>query len=246
MFGWGSDILYNKTFVFIAGIEGSGTTMFLEILSQPEFAAALGGLYWTPGYKRQRRYIRRATEDIWNITLSREQRTVQKRRAYIQRIGIPRNITHVIFKRSFPFGDKKHFPHLPDICDFASKVKIVVVTRPLQSCVASIMRRGFTSSIEEAAERIKQGSVHLRKGLESIGRDVYDVFSYHDFVSQPHLCLERLERFLEYPPGVLEPYVVSLVRQPTVESRRTLNEHAEFLNNFFRDFHYGPETIPQA
>ena len=236
MFSWNKDRLYNKTFIFIAGVEGSGTTMLLEFLAQPSFAVSLGGLYVSPGYKRHRKKIRAASGYFWDITEKRTPQEIEEKKEIIRNIKIPKNITHLVFKRSFPFGEVKNLPNLVDVLDFAHKVKIVVIDRSLKSCVASIRRREFTPSIEESAQRIKKGRIHLEQGLANIDKKYYEVFSYEDFIKDPHAYLDRLESFLEYPKGSLAPFVSSTIRRPTKEAQDILQEHSAFLEQFFSDF----------
>ena len=236
MFSWSKDRLYNKTFIFIAGVEGSGTTMLSEFLAQPSFAVSLGGLYVSPGYKRHRKRIRAASGYFWDITKKRTPQEIEEKKEIIRNIRIPKNITHIIFKRSFPFGEVKNLPNLVDIIDFAHKVKIVVIDRSLKSCVASIRRRDLAPSIEGSAARIKQGRIYLERGLNNIDKKYYEVFSYEDFIKDPHAYLDRLENFLEYPKGSLAPFVSSTIRQPTKEAQDILKEHSVFLEQYFSDF----------
>ena len=242
MFGWNKERLYNKTFIFIAGVEGSGTTMLLEFLSKPSFVAALGGLYFSPGYKSCRKKIISALDYLWDTTETKDSAKIQKNKELIKDIKIPKNITHLIYKRSFPYinilpkGNVVSFPNLSDLFDFAVKAKVVVLERSLKSCVASILRREIATTIDQAAERIKQGRIYLDQGLASIKREDYEVFSYEDFIKKPHTYLDKLETFLEYPKGSLAPFVVSTIKQPTKEAKSILQEHSAFLDQFFSNF----------
>jgi hypothetical protein len=241
MIGWRKDKLYDKTLVFVAGVEGSGTTILIEFLAKPSFAAAIGGLYFSPGYKACQKKFLSVTDYLWDKTVDKDIESIQKKKKIMREMKIPRKITHLSCKRSFPTiitnrFPNLDFPNLSDLFDFARDIKIVVIDRALKSCVASIKRREFTTSIEEAAERIKQGRIHLMRGLANIDKKYYEVFSYEDFIQNPDAHLERLETFIEYPKGSLAPFVGSTIKQPTKEAKNILNEHAAFLDQFFNGF----------
>jgi hypothetical protein len=124
-------------FIFIAGAEGSGTTLMSRLLAAPKTAASLGGLYVkTP----QSEEASRLTEEfqsvnylVWDrkASFAENREARRKWRAVWERIlgsTAFAGTTHFVFKRSFPFGipRERYVPYLQDVDEMVGNVQFVV------------------------------------------------------------------------------------------------------------------------
>jgi len=234
--------LNQKKLIFIAGQEGSGTTMLLKFLSQPSFSIALGGLYYSKGFEIEKRRMNKTTDKLWNISKTLNSKKIQKLKLSMGNIKIPPTITHIVYKRSFPYTDIYHFPNITDLNDISPDSKTVVIIRSPIASVASIIRRRFTLSVKDAAERIKKGVEYLISELNKIDKNSYIIISYEKFIADPNNYLDHLEKFIEFPKGSLAPFVSTNIFKRTKESVAIEKKHEEFISQYFQHLPYLKES----
>ncbi len=185
-------LLKDKTFIFITGVEGSGTTMMLKIFDSINNTAVLGGNYWSPSLSPIAAKINSLTEKLWNtkLTISSEEKRdlIQN----IQSLSIPSRISHIIYKRSFPFLDKYHYPIISDIKCFSKKTKLIVMNRDIEDNTSSILRRKFETDSQIALDRSVSAYNLLHQQLEN-HNDSYLNISYEEIIQEKHkTCLLSL------------------------------------------------------
>lgn len=210
--------LREKAFVFVAGVEGSGTTALLKLLSCPDACIALGGNYWSPdmaGYscRDARDRLHELTMTLWS---SPERPGEDERRKLIRAINavpVPGSISHVAYKRSYPFRDGEHYPVLSDIAEIGRDSAVIVMRRNLERNARSMLRRKFTPSLSEAEARARESWRVLRSQLDGIELPVLEV-RYETMVSDREAQIERIERFLGFPGGALLAHA-ALITGPT-------------------------------
>ncbi len=145
----------NQSHIFITGTTGSGTTMLSRVLSHHDTAVSLGGDHIkvppTPsrrvstGFFRHehvevaRLLLRRlhdASARMWDGHVSDEVYAKARGRVRdlireIMDLEALRPMTHVFWKRTFPFirGSDRHWPDLRDLEDVFPDARIVVIYR---------------------------------------------------------------------------------------------------------------------
>lgn len=185
----------------------------------PSFAIALGGNYFsppTPDYNTEAQclHLNSLTESLWrySIPLQSGQRKIILDE--ISGLSVPDKFTHVIYKRSYPFKNMNYFPNLKDLGEITHNARVIILRRSLAENAASILRRKFVATIEDAIERINLANKVISKQLKILdGMRVLEI-SYADLVASPVDILDRIEAFLEFPK-------MSLVRHsPLIKSRK--------------------------
>lgn len=232
--------LSKKKLIFITGNEGSGTTMLSRFLSQPEFSISLTAFSYSAGYHWQSWIINSCTKKMWNIEGKEKSGNTPSKKAVsdallkmvIRDILIQRKVTHVALKRSYPFGDNKHFPLLKDLFDCSSWVKILIMNRDLKACAASVLRRRMVKTIKQAAHRVKYGRLKLMSELKSVDEKFYMIISYEDFIKDPLGLCNKIENFIDYPAKSLQKFV-KCIKTANQESEEILTKHFDFLSRFF-------------
>lgn len=195
--------LSTKKFVFITGVEGSGTTMLLKLLSKVNGFVALGGNYCTPGWNKQSAKLNMYTQQLWRYPHQRSLYTKMLLLSKIRRLPLSQQISCVVYKRSYPFIDQQHYPLLKDIMKFSNCVKLIVIHRNLSENANSIRRRGFEPDIERARQRAKKGNAILNTQLEKWSGEIQ--ISYENLIAkQKEQLLHKLELFLDLPNNSLK------------------------------------------
>jgi hypothetical protein len=153
-------------FVFIAGIEGSGTTMMLELLDRLEGFASLGGQYISRGFEETGHQLNQLTARLWKLpTLPPADKSTILREINAIEVGA---IHTVVYKRSTPFQDAQYMPDLADLAALGSSRKLIIVRRHFFDNVNSILRRGFESDVDVALDRIAAAYQHLYKQVRQL------------------------------------------------------------------------------
>lgn len=210
-----TNILLNKTFLFITGVEGSGTTMMLKVLDTLDNIAVLGGNYWSPDLQPLAEQFNVLTERLWNKT---HQLAHAEKKRIIQDINtlpIPPQYSHVVHKRSFPFLDEHHWPSLTDAKNFATDTKILIMQRNIMDNTQSILRRGFESNPGIAHRRSVSGynllELQKNKHLSSCL-----FFSYEDIIDRniKENLLLHLATYINLPDANLHK-MAKIISNPT-------------------------------
>lgn len=58
--------LSSKTFIFVTGVEGSGTTMLLKVLDNLEECVAMGGNYFPQYVSDSAKHLNSLTQKLWS------------------------------------------------------------------------------------------------------------------------------------------------------------------------------------
>jgi hypothetical protein len=207
--------------IFIAGIEGSGTTMMLELLDRLGGFASLGGQYISTGFEDTGRRLNQLTARLWKLpTLSPADKSPILREINGIEVG---DVRTVVYKRSTPFQDARYMPDMSDVAALGSSRKLIIVRRHFFDKLNSILRRGFESDLDAALDRISTAYQHLYKQvrrLPELGLQ-YLTLDYEKLIDpdskQRQLAL--LAPFLDCP---LDEVVAAggLIAQPTAGAPR--------------------------
>ena len=195
-------------FLFIAGIEGSGTSLILQLLDNISGFTCLGGNYVSPGFKETGVLMNQLTKALWKLprVLKAERSELIEK---INEIEVGDTNT-VVYKRSYPFSSIDYMPELNDVTALGRSSEIVLMRRHFFDNVNSILRRGFETEIEIAANRIALGYTHLYKQslLMHSSKVPMHILDYDKLVADDTklLELEHLSRFLSLGSGGLFPY----------------------------------------
>lgn len=145
--------LETTDFLFITGVEGSGTTMMLKLLDSLPDIAVLGGNYWTPELASEASHFNALTEQLWNRKAPPNDIEREEIFQDIRHFPVPGNARLVVHKRSCPFLDPFHLPDLSDVARFTPHARLLVMRRDPDANTRSILRRGFEKEKERATAR---------------------------------------------------------------------------------------------
>jgi hypothetical protein len=211
--------LSSKIFVFIAGVEGSGTTMLLTLLDNLDYGVALGGNYFPKIVSATALSLNTLTQTLWKYPRINQ---IQEREFILQQIRnlpVPNTISHAIYKRSYPFGSSDYYPELNDVLHFASHVKIIIMRRHFKECVFSILRRNFEQDVKKAIERIGEGfEVITYQILKYQNTNLIEI-NYDDILEpgKKEAILYNLEKYLEVREGDLVSRK-NMITKPTAKN----------------------------
>jgi hypothetical protein len=232
-------------FIFIAGAEGSGTTLMSRLLAAPKTAASLGGLYVkTP----QSEEASRLTEEfqsvnylVWDRKASfgenREAR--RKWRAVWERILCSTafaGTTHFVFKRSFPFGipRERYVPYLQDVDEMVGNVQFVVMYRDPRASSYSTLRRGFDKDLRGLAVLCSEQLTLLAAQTPTIPENRLKVVSYSKLCLAPADTVAPLLRRCDLDHEEVQRAVEREFPKPKVDDQRALGaDQVAWLDEFF-------------
>jgi len=205
--------------IFVAGFEGSGTGIVKRLLCVPDDILDTDHQIYTarerPNVTRleflQRISIGWQVADIlhrlWETDNGANEVEQRHLRTMLANIRVPKNITSVVIKRSYPSGRAGTIvPRLSDFIEIASKVKIVNVNRALSERKSSIVRRQFVSNLTGAEKRTAKVKMILEKQLASVRKDDLYSFEYRDLLDRPESICREMEKFLDFECGSLSEY----------------------------------------
>lgn len=251
-----TEILSEKKLIFIAGIEGSGTTLLNKLLSEPENAISITHHNYIQAdivnmsdkaerisegsFSSIKKFQHLTTvkkfnflvDKIWKFPYNVNKDNKDEILMSLRNLKIPVFISNVVIKRSYPSGKQGMiFPNLDDLFDISKDVKIIHVERNFEENCASILRRRFVSDIDDAVERLRNAKTILISQLDSIENTKVLYITYEDLVKNTFYILYRLESFIGYERGELTKFI-SWVGEGSTESRRILEENrTQFAKN---------------
>ena len=204
-----------RKFNFIAGAEGSGTTVLLRLLSAPAVASSLGGNYVKPpphpaapalvqAFDVANRHLwdRKApfadhayARDRWDEALD----------AILQAEAFA-GISRLFFKRSFPFGRERdrYVPDLWDIFDLWPEAQLIVIYRDPRASSYSNLRRGFDTDLRRLAVACSEQLTWIAGQVRAIGREQVAVVSYTELCRAPLDVLAPLAERCALPWAEIE------------------------------------------
>jgi Sulfotransferase family len=199
-----------RNFVFIAGAEGSGTTLLLRFVSSPDCCAALGGNYLKlpdhPEASRLTNNFVSANARLWNRKLSWEEHENSRadwRAAMGAILAAPAfaETSTYVFKRSFPFAQPRDrfTPDLWDVIDFWPGARILVIFRDPRASTYSAFRRKFDSDLRRLAVVCSEQLTWLTAQVRAIGLEHVLVISYSKLCAKPWAVLGPVANFCAIP-----------------------------------------------
>jgi len=202
--------LDTKTFLFIAGAEGSGTSVLRRLLTAPGCCASLGENFSKlPDHPEARRLFAEfvdASARLWDRTapLSAHLKARCDWNSAAEQIGLSpafSDRTHLVLKRSFPFGVPHGVgsPDLWDVLDLFAATRIVVIYREPCAAVYSAFRRGFDSDLRRLATICAEQLTRLAAYARAIDPSLVRIISYGALCKAPDAVLKPLSVFLGIP-----------------------------------------------
>jgi hypothetical protein len=203
-------LLETKTLIFIAGAEGSGTSVLRRLLAAPDCCASLGQNFSKlPDHPEARRLFAEfvdASARLWDRTapLSARLKARCDWHSAAERIGVSRvfsDRTHLVLKRSFPFGVPHGIgsPDLWDVLDLFADTRIVVIYREPCAAVYSAFRRGFDSDLRRLAVMCAEQLTRLAAYAQTIDTGLMRIISYGALCKAPDATLKPLSAFAGIP-----------------------------------------------
>lgn len=237
----------HTSFNFIAGAEGSGTTVLLRLLSAPHGAVSLGGNYVKPPDHADARPLIEAFDvanrHLWDRKAPFAAHAYARERWHEARDSILRSpafadISRLFFKRSFPFGRERdrYVPDLWDIYDLWPEAHLIVIYRDPRASSYSNLRRGFDTDLRRLAVACSEQLTWIAGQVAAIGRERVAVVSYTQLCTDPLGVLEPLADELALPFAEIEKAVAAEKMHTTTDERwaRELPpEDVAWLNEFF-------------
>jgi hypothetical protein len=235
-------------FVFITGIEGSGTTMFSRILAWPTGVVGLGGNHVTvPRSERDAfrlvRAFNDANERCWDRHATATEAAIarrQMRELVDQLLELPayRDTTHAIYKRSAPFKrERDRFrPDLLDLDMAFDDACVLLIYRDPRASTASALRRSFFDEVRRAAVTYEEQLTYLDAQLGALDPERSLVVSYEQFCRDPASFAGALASLTGLSENDLKTAISEESPDPGREQQwRTRLDDAsvEFLDGFF-------------
>lgn len=185
-----------RKFIFIAGAEGSGTTVLLRFLSAPPGGCSLGGNFVKlPNHPQSRPLMAAfdlANKQLWDrkLTFAEHADGWQKWRAALADILASEafaNEKRLFFKRSFPFAHPRDrfAPDLWDVIDLWPEVELLVIYRDPRASTYSAFRRGFDNDVRRLAVVCAEQLTWLAAQIAAIGAGRFSIVSYRDLCRDP-------------------------------------------------------------
>lgn len=238
-----------KKFVFLAGAEGSGTTLLLRLLSAPTVCSSIGYNHTKvpplPGAEVLAEKFSRASVALWDRKLSfREHEDAlfnwQMSLEEILASEAYREQQFLVFKQSFPYEQPRdrYTPDIWDALELLPNTQIVVIYRDPRAATYSAFRRGFDSDLRRLAVGCAEQLTWIAGQVQAIGPDRVSIVSYSALCSSPRNVMAQLCQNLGIPPEE----ILSLTEMETINSSyddrfsSELDHQDElWLNDYFND-----------
>jgi hypothetical protein len=199
-----------KRLIFIAGAEGSGTTLLRRLLAAPECCACIGrDIAKMPDHPEAQPLLA-SFERISQLLWDRAQPMADRMRAQQDwaRTGAAlasspafADVSHFIVKRSYQFGGIP-YRYCPDVCDLFDlpfETRIVAIYRDPCAATYSALRRGFDTDLYRLAARAANFLAVLAGQVRSVEPDRRHLLSYASLCAAPGHAFGPLARFCELP-----------------------------------------------
>ncbi len=203
-------------FIFIAGVEGSGTTITLKLLETLPDHVCLGGKYISEGLNKPGKKLNKLSRKFWRLP----RRSDRRRSKWLQQasaIEVPDNVETVIYKRSYPFSRPCFVPDINDLASLGKSFKVILVRRHLFDNVNSIIRRGFERTEEKSLQRIFTGYKHLYMQTRQAHQQERSLIMIdYDRLVNPATKIQelsRLSQFLGHGEGAFAQHA-EMIRTP--------------------------------
>jgi hypothetical protein len=234
-----------RKFIFIAGAEGSGTTVLLRLLSSPPGYVSLGGSHFK--YPRAAKELvgafDAANHRLWDRKESfaaHAQARLDWHAANAAILASPifAGVTRFFFKRSFPFDAPRdqYAPDMWDIYDLWRDARTIVIYRDPRAAAYSAFRRGFDTDIRRIAVVCSEQLTWIAAQVSAIGRERFTIVSYSELCVEPLKALAPLAALTDTTAGEIEAAVAREGVKAGLDdrwSRELPPEEMAWLNEFF-------------
>lgn len=151
--------------------------------------------------------MERVSQDLWDrsLGLAEHEQARQDWRRLAGAIATSpafAGVTHVVIKRSFPFGTGEHYrfcPDLRDIVDLPIETHVVAIYRDPCAAAYSAYRRGFDTDLCRLAIRCANFLTVLAGQLRAIDPDRRLIISYAELCRAPATLCESVSGFCGLP-----------------------------------------------
>lgn len=234
-------------FVFLVGIQGSGTTLLTRMLSRTDCAIALGGNYVTiprndPEAFALVEQFDEANAALWDRKAGHERHAELRRelrRIVDSLLRLPRYsaVSHVLYKRSAPFfGGDRYRPDLADLLQAFADLRVIAIYRDPRAATCSALQRGYAENLRQCAVISDEQLTYLAAQLATLDPERWRVISYEGLCAEPRANLEMLAGFCGLPvQDVLGALEVEELKRGLNERRRIELDQAgrDYLDAFF-------------
>jgi len=234
-------------FIFIAGAEGSGTTLMSRLLAAPKTAASLGGLYVKTPQSEEASRLTEEFQSVNYLVWDRKAPFAENREARRKWRAVWEHIlgcaafagtTHFVFKRSFPFGipRERYVPYLQDVDEMVGNVQFVVMYRDPRASSYSTLRRGFDKDLRGLAVLCSEQLTLLAAQTRTIPENRLKVVSYSKLCLAPADTVAPLLRRCDLDHEEVQRAVEREFPKPKVDDRyqRALGaDQVAWLDEFF-------------
>ena len=197
-------------FVFLVGIQGSGTTLLTRMLSRPGCAITLGGNYVTIPRNDSEAFalveqFDEANAALWDRTAGHERHEELRRelrRVVDALLRLPRYsaVSHVLYKRSAPFfGGDRYRPDLADLLPTFADLRVVAIYRDPRAATCSAFRSGYAMNLRQSALITEEQLTYLAAQLATLDPQHWRVIRYEGLCAEPRANLEMLAGFCRLP-----------------------------------------------
>ncbi len=213
--------------VFVAGVEGSGTSIMERLIGAHPSVLQTKHTYEHPlerpdcgriellqrisvSWK-----IQRILDDLWETRPTCPHHSRLTALSMLRKIKTPDTTVSTVIKRSYPSGRPGTiFPVIQDLAELGSGLKVVRMERPADETMASILRRKFVTDEAAAKQRSLDGLALVNAQVDKLDPKDLLVIEYHELVSNVSTVCQELEQFLGFRCGSLAEYE-SLIESPS-------------------------------
>ena len=199
-----------KRLIFIAGAEGSGTTLLRRLVAAPDCCASFGRdiakMLEQPEAEELFTGFEEASRRLWDRLLTlreHEQARQDWHRIAALMAASPgfAAVTHFVMKRSFPFGptQERSCPDLWDVLALPIETRIVAIYRDPCAATYSALRRDFGTDLHRLAVRCANHLIFLAGQMRAIDPTQRRIISYPALCAAPAAVLEPLAEFCGLP-----------------------------------------------
>lgn len=203
-----------RTLTFITGVEGTGTTLLLRLLSAPAGCAALGGNHFALPLGDDAKPLADAfaagVNALWDgqgdpDTRDTRAQEVARSLAVLRASPAYAGVDHLIFKRSVPFGrPRDRFrPEPADVLALDPEARIVVMRRDPRAAAYSSLRR-FGGTLREVAASVAGNLDRLSRQLAALPAASVREVSYAQLCADRD-CYPTVARFCGLPVAPVPP-----------------------------------------
>ena len=199
-----------KRLIFIAGAEGSGTTLLRRLVAAPDGCASFGrdiaknldhpeAMALFTGFEA-------VSRRLWDrlLTLPEHEQARQEWHRIAALMAASSGFaaaTHFVMKRSFPFGptQERACPDLWDVLALPIEARIVTIYRDPCAATYSALRRSFDTDLHRLAVRCANHLIFLAGQMRAIDPARRRIISYPALCAAPAAVLEPLAEFCGLP-----------------------------------------------